>query len=38
LEWSELEKLTTPLAEVWDQVKDELELFLDTLAPDEPKA
>lgn len=31
LEWDELEKLVTPLAEVWEQTKDELELFLDSL-------
>jgi hypothetical protein len=28
LDWDELEKLVTPLAEVWGQVKNELELFL----------
>ena len=28
LEWDELEKLVTPLAKVWGQVKDELELFV----------
>jgi len=38
LEWGELEKLVTPLAKVWEQVKDELELFLDSLDPGEPKA
>jgi hypothetical protein len=32
LEWDELEKLVTPLAEVWDQAKDELQLFLDSLS------
>ena len=31
LEWDELEKLVTPLAEVWEQTKDELQLFLDSL-------
>jgi hypothetical protein len=31
LEWGELEKLVTPLAEVWEQTKDELQLFLDSL-------
>jgi len=29
LEWSEVEKLVTPLAMVWNQVKVELELFLE---------
>jgi len=29
LEWSEVEKLVTPLEKVWDQVKAELELFLE---------
>jgi hypothetical protein len=29
LEWSEVEKLVTPLAKVWNQVKAELELFLE---------
>jgi hypothetical protein len=28
LEWDELEKLVTPLAKVWGQVKGELELFV----------
>jgi hypothetical protein len=32
LEWGELEKLVTSLAEVWDQAKDELQLFLDSLS------
>ena len=32
LEWDELEKLVTPLAEVWDQTKGELELFLVSLS------
>jgi hypothetical protein len=32
LEWDELEKLVTPLAKVWGQVKDELELFLVSLS------
>ncbi|MFQ6100567.1 MAG: hypothetical protein ACE5OS_04955 [Anaerolineae bacterium] len=31
LEWDELEKLVTPLTEVWEQTKDELQLFLDSL-------
>ena len=31
LEWDELEKLVTPLAEVWKQTKDELQLFVDSL-------
>ena len=31
VEWDELEKLVTPLAEVWEQTKDELQLFLDSL-------
>jgi len=31
LEWDELEKLVTPLAEVWAQVKSELQIFLDSL-------
>ena len=29
LEWSEVEKLVAPLEKVWDQVKAELELFLE---------
>jgi hypothetical protein len=28
LEWEEIEKLVIPLAEVWSQVKDELQLFI----------
>ncbi len=32
LEWDELEKLVTPLTEVWEQVKDELQRFLDSLS------
>jgi len=32
LEWEELDKLVTPLAEVWAQVKSELQLFLDSLS------
>ena len=32
LEWGELEKLVTSLAEVWGQAKDELQLFLDSLS------
>jgi hypothetical protein len=32
LEWDELEKLVTPLAKVWEQVKDELELFVKGLS------
>lgn len=31
LEWRELEKLVTPLVEVWEQTKGELWAFLDTL-------
>jgi hypothetical protein len=31
LEWGELEKLVTPLPEVWDQAKKELSEFLDSL-------
>lgn len=31
LEWDELEKLVTTLAEVWGQTKDELQQFLDSL-------
>lgn len=31
LEWNELEKLVTPLSEVWQQVKQELQAFLDSL-------
>jgi hypothetical protein len=34
LEWDEVEKLVTPLAEVWVQVKDELQLFLNSLSSD----
>ena len=30
LDWDELEKLVTPLAEVWERVKDELQRFLDS--------
>ncbi len=32
LEWDELEKLVTPLAEVWGLVQDALELFLASLS------
>jgi len=32
LEWDELEKLVTPLTKVWEQVKSELDLFLDRLS------
>jgi hypothetical protein len=32
LEWEELDKLFTPLADVWAQVKSELQLFLDSLS------
>jgi hypothetical protein len=35
LEWNELEKLLTPLAEVWAQVKTELQLFIDGLDLDQ---
>ena len=31
LEWSEMEKLVLPVREVWEQVKQELLQFLDTL-------
>ena len=31
LEWEELEKLVNPLDEVWVQVKNELQVFLDSL-------
>jgi len=31
LEWDELEKLVTPLAGIWEQTKDELQQFLDSL-------
>ena len=31
LEWDELEKLVNPLEEVWVQVKNELQVFLDSL-------
>jgi hypothetical protein len=31
LEWDELEKLVIPLPEIWEQVKFELNTFLDTL-------
>jgi hypothetical protein len=37
LEWEELEKLVTPLAEVWAQTKRELQLFLDSLSLDRTK-
>ena len=32
LEWDELEKLVIPLAKVWGQVKDELQLFVEGLS------
>lgn len=32
LEWEEMEKLVTPLAGVWSQAKQELQLFLDSLS------
>ncbi|MBI3760931.1 MAG: hypothetical protein HY260_03595 [Chloroflexi bacterium] len=35
LEWDELEKLVTPLAEVWRQTKDELQRFADSLSAGE---
>jgi hypothetical protein len=38
MEWGELEKLVTPLQEVWTQTKREIELFLDTVSPDKAKA
>ena len=31
LEWEELEKLMVPIKDIWQQIKDELELFLDRL-------
>lgn len=31
LEWGELEKLVTPLREVWAQVKEELNEYLESL-------
>lgn len=31
LEWEELEKLIVPIYDIWQQIKDELELFLDRL-------
>jgi len=31
LDWDELEELVTPLAEVWERTKDELQRFLDSL-------
>lgn len=31
MEWDELEKLVTPLEEVWAQTKKELQLFIDGL-------
>jgi len=37
LEWDEVEKLVTPLAEVWVQAKDELQLFLASLSSDKTK-
>jgi len=37
LDWDEMEKLVTPLAEVWAQVKDQLQLFLDSLSLDKTK-
>jgi hypothetical protein len=35
LAWGELEKLVTPLREVWGQVKEELSKFLESLRPAE---
>jgi hypothetical protein len=32
LDWAEVENLVTPLAEVWDQAKYELQLFLGSLS------
>lgn len=32
LDWDEMEKLAMPLAEVWAQTKDELQLFLNRLS------
>ena len=34
LEWRKVEKLVIPLAEVWKQAKDELQLFLESLSSD----
>ena len=34
LDWHELGKLVTPLAEVWKQAKGELQLFLESLSSD----
>jgi hypothetical protein len=34
LDWDEMEKLVMPLAEVWAQTKDELQLFLNRLTSD----
>ncbi len=31
LEWAELEKLVLPLSEIWEQTKNELQLFLESL-------
>lgn len=38
LEWEEVEKLVTPLAEVWEQAKGELQAFLDSLGSDSEDA
>jgi hypothetical protein len=35
MEWDELEKLVTPLENVWAQTKDELERFLNSLSSDQ---
>jgi hypothetical protein len=37
LEWDELEKLVTPLAEVWERTRDELQMFLGRLSSGETK-
>lgn len=31
LEWEELEKLIVPVEDIWQQIKDELEIFLNSL-------
>lgn len=38
LDWEEMEKLVTPLAEVWQQVKSELQSFLSSLGSDQKEA
>jgi len=34
LAWNKMEKLVTPLSEVWKQAKGELQLFLESLSSD----